>query len=67
MACDQTYGSHLRFQGVGQRINLMNAIDGKEGDNLGIWNFGGDTELAHERSTCHRHNGYKVYAADLGT
>ena len=55
------------FQGVGQGVDPLYAMDANEGNNLRIWNFGGDPELAHERSTVHGHSGYNASAMDLGT
>ena len=67
IACGQAYGTNRGFQGARQGVDSMNAMDWNEGNNLGIWNVGGDPELAHEQSRGHGHNGYKAYAVDLGT
>ena len=67
MAWGQAHGPDLVFQGVGQGADPLNAMDENEGNTLRIWNFGGDPELAHERSTFHGHSGYNAYAVDIGT
>ena len=63
----ETYGLNLGFEGIGQGVDPLYAMDANEGNNLRIWNFGFDPELAHEPSTVHGHSGYNAYAVDLGT